>query len=62
MKFDLSLAGDYPDLPPELPPAERKRWIYQRFVKDHYRAIAGVDENLGRVLDYLDKRRWPRTP
>ncbi|MCX6633654.1 MAG: sulfatase [Acidobacteria bacterium] len=57
MKFDVSLAGDYQDLPPKLPPAERKRWIYQRFVKDHYRAVAGVDENLGRVLDYLDKRR-----
>lgn len=56
MKFDLSLAGDYKDLPPKLPPAERKRWIYQRFVKDHYRAVFGVDENLGRVLDYLESK------
>ncbi len=55
MRFDISLAGDYKDLPKNLPPAERKRWIYQRFVKDHYRAVYGVDENLGRVLDYLDK-------
>jgi arylsulfatase A-like enzyme len=56
MRFDLSLAGDYKDLPKGLPPADKKRWIYQRFVKDHYRATYGVDENLGRVLDYLDKR------
>lgn len=55
MKFDVSLAGDYPDLPKDLEPAERKNWIFQRFVKDHYRALYGVDENLGRVLDYLDK-------
>ncbi|MEK7409072.1 MAG: sulfatase/phosphatase domain-containing protein, partial [Acidobacteriota bacterium] len=50
------LAGDYKDLPAGLSPRERKRWIYQRFVKDYYRAVRGVDENLGRVLDYLDKR------
>jgi len=55
MKFDLSLAGDYPDLPAGLTPAERKKWLYQRFVKDHYAAVYGVDENLGRVLAYLDQ-------
>jgi arylsulfatase A-like enzyme len=57
MRFDLSLAGDYKDLPKDLSAADRKRWIYQRFVKDHYRALYGVDENLGRVLEYLDKNR-----
>jgi arylsulfatase A-like enzyme len=55
MRFDISLAGDYKDLPKGLSPEERKKWIYQRFVKDHYCALHGVDENLGRVLDYLDK-------
>jgi arylsulfatase A-like enzyme len=44
-------------LPKGLPPDAKKRWIYQRFVKDHYRATVGVDENLGRVLDLLDKRK-----
>ena len=57
MRFDISLAGDYPDLPKQLPPVERKRWLYQRFVKDYYRATVGVDENLGRVLDYLDRKK-----
>src|SRR5690606_19761332 len=56
MQLDVSLAGDYQDLPKGLPPAERKRWIFQRFVKDYYRSVVGVDENLGRVLDVLDKR------
>ena len=57
MRLEISLAGDYPDLPTNLGPEERKRWIYQRFVKDHYRSTAGVDENLGRVLEYLDRHK-----
>jgi arylsulfatase A-like enzyme len=56
MQFDVSLAGDYDDLPSGLSQRERKSWIYQRFVVDRYRAIVGVDENLGRVLDYLETR------
>ncbi len=30
------------------------RWHYQRYIKDYLRCIASVDENVGRVLDYLD--------
>lgn len=55
MKFEISLAGDYPDLPKNLSPDAKKEWIFNRFVKDHHRATYGVDENLGRVLDYLDE-------
>ncbi|MED6335907.1 MAG: sulfatase [Planctomycetota bacterium] len=29
------------------------RWRYQRYIKDYLRCVASVDENLGRVLDYL---------
>ena len=57
MRFAVSIAGDYPDLPANLTPAEKKRWLYQRFVKDYYGAIAAVDENLGRVLAYLDEKK-----
>ncbi|HUT95353.1 MAG TPA: sulfatase/phosphatase domain-containing protein [Thermoguttaceae bacterium] len=31
------------------------RWKYQRYLKDYLRAIASVDDNLGRVLEYLDR-------
>jgi arylsulfatase A-like enzyme len=31
------------------------RWKYQRYMKDYLRCIASVDENVGRVLDYLDQ-------
>jgi arylsulfatase A-like enzyme len=31
------------------------RWKYQRYIKDYLRCVASVDENVGRVLDYLDE-------
>jgi arylsulfatase A-like enzyme len=31
------------------------RWEYQRFIKDYLRTVASVDDNLGRVLDYLEQ-------
>ncbi len=29
-------------------------WKYQRYMQDYLGTIAGIDENVGRVLDYLD--------
>ncbi|MCP5114553.1 MAG: sulfatase, partial [bacterium] len=31
------------------------RWKYQRYIKDYLRTIASVDDNLGRVLRWLDE-------
>lgn len=31
------------------------RWKYQRYIKDYLRCIDSVDENVGRLLDYLDE-------
>ncbi len=31
------------------------RWKYQRYVKDYLRCVASVDDNIGRLLDYLEK-------
>ncbi len=31
------------------------RWRYQRYIKDYLRCIASVDDNIGRLLDYLDE-------
>ncbi len=31
------------------------QWKYQRYIKDYLRCIASVDENIGRLLDYLDE-------
>lgn len=41
--------------PANLSDAERKNWYYQRYMKDYLRCIASVDENVGRLLDYLEK-------
>ncbi len=32
-----------------------KKWKYQRYIKDYLRCIASVDDNVGRLLDYLDQ-------
>lgn len=29
------------------------RWKYQRYIKDYLRCVASIDDNVGRVLDYL---------
>jgi arylsulfatase A-like enzyme len=41
-------------VPEGLTPAEEKSWKYQRYIKDYLRVIASIDDNVGRVLDYLD--------
>ncbi len=34
---------------------ELTRWKYQRYIKDYLRAVASVDDNIGRILDYLEE-------
>lgn len=31
------------------------KWKYQRYIKDYLRCVASVDDNIGRVLEYLDE-------
>jgi arylsulfatase A-like enzyme len=31
------------------------RWKYQRYIKNYLRTVRAVDENIGRMLDYLDE-------
>src|ERR1700733_3292024 len=30
-------------------------WKYERYIKDYLRCVAGIDENVGPLLDYLDQ-------
>jgi arylsulfatase A-like enzyme len=32
-----------------------KKWKYQKYIKDYLRCIASVDDNVGRLLDYLEQ-------
>ncbi len=31
-----------------------KKWKYQRYIKDYLRCVVSIDDNIGRLLDYLD--------
>ena len=39
----------------DLPPEQQKRRAYQYFIKAYLRCVASIDENTGRVLNYLDE-------
>jgi arylsulfatase A-like enzyme len=43
------------DPPPGLAGEALKKWKYERFIKDYLRVIASLDDNVGRVLDYLEQ-------
>lgn len=51
---DLTLTDVKQDPPDTMSPEETRHWKYQRFIKDYLRCIASVDDNVGRVLTYLD--------
>ena len=41
--------------PPEgLSEKELANWQYQRYIKEYLRCVASIDDNVGRMLDYLD--------
>ena len=42
--------------PPEgLSERELANWQYQRYIKEYLRCVASIDDNVGRMLDYLDE-------
>jgi len=42
-------------LPEGMSEQDTKKWVYQVYMKNYLRCIASVDNNVGRVLDYLDE-------
>lgn len=41
-------------VPPGLTLDEEIEWRYQRYIKDYLRVVASIDDNVGRMLDWLD--------
>ncbi|WGK66058.1 sulfatase family protein [Croceiramulus getboli] len=39
---------------PKMTEEEKMKWKYQRYMQDYLACISSVDDNIGRVLDYLD--------
>lgn len=56
MRIDRDLTqNDLKMKPPEgLSGQELKKWKYQRYMRDYLACVAAVDDNIGRLLDYLD--------
>ena len=47
---------DVKQTPPQgLTPEALKKWKYQRYMQDYLACVESLDENVGRVLDYLDR-------
>ena len=42
------------EVPEGLSWEQEKSWKYQRYIKDYLRVVASIDDNVGRMLDYLD--------
>ena len=41
--------------PPGLKGPALVKWAYQRYIKDYLRCVASIDDNIGRLLDFLEK-------
>ncbi|MEA3407887.1 MAG: sulfatase [Chloroflexota bacterium] len=52
---DLNRRDLKTDPPEGLTAEEEKSWKYQRYIKDYLRVVASVDDNVGRLLDYLEE-------
>jgi len=45
------------EIPKDLDRDALRKWAYQRYIKDYLRCVRAVDENVGRLLEYLDKEK-----
>ena len=41
---------------PRMTDQDKMRWKYQRYMEDYLRCVAAVDDNVGRVIDWLQAR------
>ena len=54
----MHLKNHLPDpVPAGLSAEEQKAWNYQSFIRNYLRCVASIDENVGRVLDFLDENQ-----
>ena len=52
----MHLKNHVPDpVPAGLSAEEQKAWNYQSFMRNYLRCVASIDENAGRLLDFLDE-------
>lgn len=51
-----SISADFRANWPSMSDREKMAWKYQRYMQDYLACISSVDDNVGRVLDYLDEK------
>ena len=57
-KYDVTLdkiSKDFKENWPTMNNKEKMQWKFQRYMQDYLATISSVDDNVGRVLDYLDE-------
>src|SRR5690606_30042105 len=53
-KTYMKINDDFKKAYPKMTEKEKMQWRYQRYMQDYLSTIASVDDNVGRVLDYLE--------
>ncbi len=53
-KAYMKINEDFKKTYPTMNEKEKMQWRYQRYMQDYLGSIASVDENVGRILDYLE--------
>tara|TARA_B100001057_G_scaffold70140_1_gene64060 strand:- start:2199 stop:3800 length:1602 start_codon:yes stop_codon:yes gene_type:complete len=57
-KYNVTLdkiSDDFKENWPKMNDKEKMKWKFQRYMQDYLATISSVDDNIGRVLDYLDE-------
>ena len=57
-KYNVTLdkiSADFQENWPKMNDKEKMKWKFQRYMQDYLATISSVDDNVGRVLDYLDE-------
>ncbi|WP_100010003.1 sulfatase [Lentibacillus sediminis] len=58
MRIEDLKEEDVKGVPPAgLSKQEMKEWKFQRYIKDYLRCVVSIDDNVGRLLDYLDENQ-----
>ena len=57
-KYDVTLdkiSADFKENWPKMNDEQKMKWKFQRYMQDYLATISSVDDNVGRVLDYLEE-------
>jgi arylsulfatase A-like enzyme len=60
LKYQKPFAARLGPVPEGLDEQGVRGWVYQHFIKDYLRCVASIDDNVGRLLDYLDQHNLAR--